>query len=201
MEFDELILKHHNPQCQDCGSFDVIGFSLTATHCRACGSKNIVGHQYKWDLRWLEKAREASRFSKDPSTKTGAIIIGPENDIVSQGYNGFARGVKDLPERYADRDHKIAVIIHCEENAILFADRWRLKGSTLYTWPFHSCAKCSSMVIQAGIKRCVAPKTPPEFEGRWGENLKIARQQFSEAGVELSLLTFPAETNEGVARG
>lgn len=104
------------------------------------------------------------------------------------GYNGFARGVDDTPERYLERELKYRLIVHCERNALLFADTHRLKGATLYTWPFMSCSVCAGMVIQSGIRRCVAPFIPEDKRERWEADMKLATQQFQEAGVELCLL-------------
>ena len=164
-----------------------VGHSL----CSACQVETTTAEerQLKWDLRYLRQARGiATECSKDPSTKTGAVIVDSDGGLVSTGFNGFARKVKDTPERYADRDTKIAMILHCEENAILFAERWRLKGATLYTWPFMSCAKCAGMVVQVGISRCVAPPLPAHLQERWGKNIELAKMQFEEAGVQLDII-------------
>jgi len=104
------------------------------------------------------------------------------------GYNGFAAGVDDSAERYADRDLKIASVIHCEEGAILRSDRYRLKGATLYTWPFMSCAKCAGLVIQSGIRRCVAPPIPADKLERWGANMRLSHDQFLQAGVQVVII-------------
>jgi len=42
----------------------------------------------KWALRFLGLASYISKWSKDPSTKVGAVIA-QGNRIVSLGYNGF----------------------------------------------------------------------------------------------------------------
>lgn len=141
----------------------------------------------KWDGRFLDMARLVSTWSKDPSRKTGAVIVDPDRRIVSLGYNGFAAGVEDLPERYADRETKYRMVVHCERNAMLFAQR-PLKGCTLYTWPFMSCAPCAAMAIQAGISRCVAPEATLEQRERWGEDFRLALQMFAEAGVVVDLV-------------
>jgi dCMP deaminase len=139
----------------------------------------------KWDKRFLELAKFIAQWSKDPSTKTGAVIVDSKRRIVSVGYNGFARGVQDLPERLENRETKYKMVVHCEVNALLSATR-SVEGCTLYTWPFMSCAPCSSLVIQAGIKRCVAPISTNE---RWIKDFELAQQMFSEAGVNLQLET------------
>lgn len=143
-------------------------------------------NQEWWDKWFLGLAEYISTASKDPSTKTGAVIVDKNRRIVSVGYNGFPRKIKDDPSKLNNRDLKYKMIVHCERNALLFANR-DLEGCTLYTWPFHSCSVCGAMVIQSGITRCVAPKTPPELQERWGEDLKLSLDNFSEAGVEVVL--------------
>jgi dCMP deaminase len=106
----------------------------------------------KWDLRYLELAKEVARYSKDPSTKAGAVLVDPHGGQVGSGFNGFARGVEDLPERYDDRDLKLMMIVHSEVNAIVFSKR-DLWGCTIYTWPFPPCSNCAAIIIQAGIFR------------------------------------------------
>lgn len=138
----------------------------------------------KWDIRFLELAKLVAGWSKDPSTKTGAVIVDADRRVVSVGYNGFAKGVDDDPERYANRELKYKMIVHCERNAMLFAER-SLKGCTLYTWPFMSCSVCAAMVIQSGVTRCVAPVIPEHLKGRWQEDMALAAQMFAEAGVRL----------------
>jgi len=140
----------------------------------------------KWDHRFLELVQLVASWSKDPSTKTGAVIVDSDRRVVSVGYNGLAKGVYDNRERYADRDVKYKMIVHCERNAIIFAHR-DLAGCTLYTYPFMSCAPCAGMVIQSGITRCVAPRNE---NPRWIEDFEISKQMFEEAGVALSLLEF-----------
>ena len=76
----------------------------------------------KWDLRLLGLAKHVAEWSKDPSTKVGAVIADQKHRVLSLGFNGFARGVKDLAQRLDDRETKYDMIIHAERNAILFAN-------------------------------------------------------------------------------
>ncbi|MEK6862143.1 MAG: deaminase [Nanoarchaeota archaeon] len=140
----------------------------------------------KWDRRFLELAKHIAQWSKDPSTKTGAVIVNKDNRIISTGFNGFPQGILDSEERYNDRELKYQMIIHGDLNAILFA-RQDLTGYTLYTWPFMSCSKCASLVIQSGIARCVAPKTPEDIDSRWHDSLELSKQLFKEAGIKLDI--------------
>ena len=50
---------------------------------------------WKWQERYLDLAEEISKWSKDPSTQCGAVAVGDKGQILSQGYNGFPRGIND----------------------------------------------------------------------------------------------------------
>ncbi len=147
-----------------------------------------------WDLRYLELAKLVASWSKDPSTQTGAVIVRPDNSVASLGYNGFPRGIEDLPERYSNRETKYSLIVHCEMNAVLSAHSG-VRGCTLYTWPFLSCDRCAVHMIQAGIVRAVAPSCPPDKQERWAGVFTETRSRFEEAGVEW--LEVPYELFEG----
>ena len=59
--------------------------------------------QLRWDLHFLSLAKAHAMMSKDPSTKVGAIIVGPDLEIRSTGFNGFPRGVIDEEQRLNHR--------------------------------------------------------------------------------------------------
>lgn len=145
-----------------------------------------------WDLRYLDLAKFASSWSKDPSTQTGAVITDAQRRVVSLGFNGLPRGIADTHERLHNRELKYQLIVHCERNALLFAGR-SLQGCTLYTWPFMSCSVCAAMVIQAGITRCVAPYSDAE---RWQASFRLTEELFAEAGVQLDLHQEEKQTEE-----
>ena len=69
----------------------------------------------KWDLRFIELAEFIAQWSKDPSTKTGAVITRGVR-VVSLRYNGFPQRIADSDERLNNRDLKYKIIIHCERN-------------------------------------------------------------------------------------
>lgn len=141
----------------------------------------------KWDRRFLEMAELVSTWSKDPSTKVGAVIVRPDRTVASVGFNGFPRGCSDAAEFYADRDLKLSRVIHGEMNAILHA-REPLHGYTLYSWPpgyGPSCDRCSAHIIQAGIKRVVHRMVGGDFASRWKEVSERGLQMYEEAGVEV----------------
>ncbi len=138
----------------------------------------------KWDKRFLSLAEMVASWSKDPSTKTGAVITTTDHRVVSLGFNGFPRGVDDSDERLNNRELKYAMIVHCERNAVVLAGK-NVDGCTLYTWPFGSCTPCAALMIQAGIKRVVAPRCPETLRERWGEDLNRASAMYLEADVSV----------------
>jgi len=140
----------------------------------------------KWDKRFLHLASVYASWSKDPSTKVGAVIVNDKNQQVGQGYNGFPRNMYDLLDRYGNRDFKYKFILHAEENAILNA-QGSLEGSTMYLYPFLCCTNCASKIIQTGIKKIVAPASTCE---RWGGNHAQALTLLEETGIEVVEVTF-----------
>ena len=77
----------------------------------------------KWDQRFLELAKQISTWSKDPSTQVGCVVVGPDREIRSTGFNGLPRGIEDTSERLNNREIKYPMICHAEENAIMHAAR------------------------------------------------------------------------------
>ena len=61
----------------------------------------------RWDMKFMHVADNIATWSKDPSTKVGAVIVGPENDIRATGYNGFPRECDDDPAIYNNRPRKL----------------------------------------------------------------------------------------------
>jgi dCMP deaminase len=144
---------------------------------------------WKWARRFMQIARNIASWSKDPSTKVGAVAIGSAKQILAEGYNGIPRGVKDLPERY-ERPAKYDYIVHAEANVVAHAARSVLAGSTVYVTHL-CCSQCAALLINAGVKTVITDKNaktsmPPE-------KFEIARQMFREAGVQLFEENFAEE--------
>ncbi len=137
----------------------------------------------KWDTRFLGLAAHISAWSKDPSSQVGAVIS-DGNRIVSLGYNGFAAGVEDAPERLIDRERKLNLTIHAEENAMIFAKR-DITGCTVFvTHP--PCPRCASKLIQEEVGRVVYITPSEDFLSRWESDLLLSREMYAESGVQVS---------------
>jgi dCMP deaminase len=137
-----------------------------------------------WDLRFLDLAEHIGSWSKDPSTKVGAMIVRPDRTILSVGYNGFPRGVIDYDFRLNDRPIKYAMTVHAEPNALLMAAE-PAANCALYVHPFLPCADCAGLVIQSGIARVVSRVATPQQMERWGDSFQHTLTMFEEAGVLL----------------
>jgi dCMP deaminase len=139
---------------------------------------------HKWDLRFMALARHISEWSKDPSTKVGAVIVNWQRQIVGLGYNGFPRGVHDDAERYAEKSVKYSLIVHSEANAILNANVTLLE-TTIYTTKY-PCSACTKLIIQSGMKRVVCPV--PSSTEPWASDASFSGQMLTEAGLEVTYI-------------
>ena len=136
----------------------------------------------KWDARWLEIAGVVSTWSKDPSTKIGAIAV-KDKRLIATGYNGFPRNIEDLDDRWNNREEKYKYVVHAEMNCIYNANyhNQSLKGSTMYIVGLPVCHECAKGIIQAGVVRVVA-----EFKDaplKWARSTEITEKMFKEAGI------------------
>ena len=137
-----------------------------------------------YNMRYIDIAKAISQWSKDPSSKIGAVAVGEKGQILAQGYNGFPRGIADTPERYNDRDTKYKFVVHAEMNVIYNAsyNGVSLDGADLYIYGLPTCSECPKGIVQVGIKRVIMPNVRyPEF---WMKNWKESKKIYDEAGVE-----------------
>ena len=141
----------------------------------------------KWHKRFMEVAELVATWSKDPSTKTGAIVVGPDREIRATGYNGLVRGVDDNKPERMERPTKYDFFEHAERNAIYNAclTGTSLKGCVMYA-THAPCTDCARAIIQSGIK--IDENTP---QNTWRDKLAFSEQMFREAGIEY--LTLPRE--------
>jgi dCMP deaminase len=138
-----------------------------------------------WDRRFMLLAHQIAGWSKEKGRLVGAVIVGPDREIRSTGFNGFPRGVRDDVEARHSRETgaKYLWSSHAERNAIYNAARIgvSVKGCILYV-PWYPCSECAKAIIQSGIGEVVA--YAPDFaEPRWGAEYEVAQIMFGEAGV------------------
>ena len=155
-----------------------------------------IGPEFKdyippsWDVLFMKMVYLASRKSKDTKTKIGAVIVGPDHEPISFGFNGLPRKVNDhVPERY-ERPKKYLFFEHAERNAIISVARMggsSLKGCIMFTHGL-PCADCGRAVIQSGITTVVTHE-PWELifahlYDTWKDSCYATYEMFKEAGIE-----------------
>lgn len=118
-----------------------------------------------WVDRYKKIAFEVASWSKDPSTKVGAVIVDQAKRVVSFGYNGPPAGVDD-EWAYQYRERKLLYTVHAEDNCIRTAEKKRLPGSILFvTHP--PCEICVDKIVDAGIIKVYYGLGSDEFRRRW----------------------------------
>jgi len=110
--------------------------------------------------------------------RVGAVIV-KDFRIVSTGYNGTPRGIKNCTEGGCLRcllrsqgklkrgeKEESCICLHAEQNAIIQAAYLgtSTKGATLYTTA-NPCSSCAKMLINAGIIRVVCRMEHHDLEG------------------------------------
>ncbi|MCQ2380338.1 MAG: dCMP deaminase family protein [Victivallaceae bacterium] len=142
-----------------------------------------------WDQYFMAIAREVATRSNCSRRHVAAVLV-KDKRIVSTGYNGTPRGVRNCNEGGCPRcssdvpsGHDLAACLcsHAEENAIVQAAYHgiSIKGSTLYT-TFSPCLQCAKMIINAGIVEVV-------FDKHYSID-DVSSALLQEAGVKLRAL-------------
>lgn len=145
-----------------------------------------------WDSYFMEMVYVVAKRSKDPNTKVGCVIVGPDNEIRSTGYNSFPRGIDDNVQERLERPEKYIWIEHADRNAIYNAARvgTSVKGCRMYL-PWYPCTNCARGIINSGICEVVIdnrdsnPWKGNDSRGRWQEDIDRSKQMLLEAGVVL----------------
>jgi dCMP deaminase len=140
----------------------------------------------KWIGRLLKMAKDISAWSKDDSTKVGAVITTHEGKPVSWGFNGMPMGIDDtIPARHI-RPYKYKWMCHAERNAMDLAPNGDLSGCVMFV-TFSPCTTCAQSIIQRKIKTLVVDSnfTADKMPDRWKEDMITAVEMLTEAGVNI----------------
>ena len=126
-------------------------------------------------------------YSKDDSTKCGAVIVRPDNSICSTGYNGFPRGVKDTITARKKRPNKYLYTEHSERNAIYNSHDSSMEGYSMFVYTYPNtlmvCADCARAIIQTGITTVFVQSF--ETIAHWQDSCDASMEMFGESGVAL----------------
>lgn len=139
-----------------------------------------------WDVYFMEIAKVVAARSNCSRRHVAAVIV-KDKRIISTGYNGTPRGIKNCNEGGCPRCNSHApsgtgleecICSHGEENAIVQAAYHGIsvKDSTLYT-TFSPCLLCAKMIINAGIVEVV-------YHARYSID-DVSMKLLNEAGVKI----------------
>jgi dCMP deaminase len=145
-----------------------------------------------WDEYFMSIARVVASRSNCVKRKVAAVIT-KDRRIISTGYNGTPRGVRNCNEGGCPRCNAFAeggtrldecLCSHAEENTITQAAYHGVivRGGTIYT-TFSPCLTCTKMIINAGIEEVVYSAEYPLGD--------TALELLREAGVKLRNVGLP----------
>lgn len=140
-----------------------------------------------WDTLFMSMVYLVATKSKDKNTHIGAVIVGPDNEVRSVGYNSFVRGINDYVSDRQERPEKYFWFEHAERNSIYNAALVGIpvKGCKMYTNGI-PCMDCARAVVQAGINEVIVDKSWDDSNyGQWLEHAKRSIDMFKESGVKL----------------
>jgi dCMP deaminase len=141
----------------------------------------------KWEIRMLDEAEKWASYSKDPSTKVGAVLYDPRRfTIITTGYNGFPRGVRDDKDLYADRPTKYARVVHAEANAIIDAAyQGKSTRDAMMASTHPPCCDCAGFLIQSGLAGILYEATKDNTELMERHNGSEAMRMFKECNFKI----------------
>lgn len=139
-----------------------------------------------WDDYFMDIAHVAAKRSNCSRRRVAAVIV-KNKQIISTGYNGTPRGIKNCDEGGCPRcnsdvksGHSLSECLccHAEENAIVQASKHGIgvDGAMIYT-TYSPCLLCAKMIINSGINEVV-------FHSRYSID-DVSSQILQEAGVNL----------------
>jgi dCMP deaminase len=148
-----------------------------------------------WDQYFMMSAVLASKRSKDPVTKVGAVVVSSDNRILATGYNGFPNGISDSSLPWTkDSDNfeetKYAYVVHAEANCLLNSVKNDIKGCTMYVTLF-CCHECTKLIIQKGIKKIVYANDPNMNK----DTYRVSKKLFEMANIQTIKYNGPSEIN------
>jgi dCMP deaminase len=149
------------------------------------------------DRRFLILCEEVRSDSYDPHRSVGAVLVGPNREVLSAAANAPPRALGLTREQThriveAEPQAKYFLLEHAERNALFEAAQRGLsaRGATLYCSLF-PCADCARAIVAAGVVRLVVPpqKTDPDRDAKWLDHYQYAREIFDRASVKVHVAT------------
>lgn len=105
-----------------------------------------------WDVYFLNIAKAISSRSPDPKKQVGCLLV-ENNRIVSHGYNGLPSKINENCIDWSDRTQVHNVIIHAEQNCLLYANK--ITSSAVIYCTLSPCIECLKIIRTCGIQKVV----------------------------------------------
>jgi dCMP deaminase len=116
-----------------------------------------------WDQYFMQLASLAAQRSNCMKRRVGCVLV-REKRVISTGYNGTPRGLKNCGEGGCPRCNEgqgsgvglgTCLCLHAEENALLEAGRERIRDGAILYCDTCPCLTCSIKITQVGISEVV----------------------------------------------
>ncbi len=118
-----------------------------------------------WDKVWMDVADTIARRSRCSRAQIGAVVVSANQRVASTGYNGPAATldvegdcIEWCPRAQGlvplDNMYDTCPSIHAEANALLYVDRSRIEGGTIYITDV-ACLQCAKLVSNSGVAKVV----------------------------------------------
>jgi dCMP deaminase len=160
-------------------------------------NKKMSDGRPSWDEYFIKLAALVAERSTCLRHHVGAIIV-KNKRILTTGYNGAARNVKDCLELGCLRDalkipsgtrHEICRAIHAEQNAIIQAGLHGININEGTVYCTHTpCMICAKMMVNAGIKEIVSYRDYADLDAK--KFLKEAKVNLRKIERPESIITF-----------
>jgi dCMP deaminase len=146
-----------------------------------------------WESYFMKLAMLVAERSTCLRHHVGAVIV-RDKRILTTGYNGAAKGVKDCVELGCLRNklnipsgqrHEICRAIHAEQNAIIQAGLHGITINNATIYCTHSpCILCAKMLVNSGITRFVSCTEYPD---------PSFKELFKEANIKYEKIKRPTD--------
>jgi len=139
-----------------------------------------------WDETWLAVADAVAKRSRCTRAQMGAVIVSYDQHVVATGYNGPSASWPESGDciNWCDRAKGIAPLdnlydscpaIHAEGNALLYSDRTRSRGGTIYITNV-PCTQCAKLISNSGLSRVVCRLTQADMHRKPHDVIEYLRK-------------------------
>lgn len=151
-----------------------------------------------WESYFMQIALDVARRSNCSRRHFGAVIVGPNREIVATGYNGTPAQTTNCAEGGCPRcgddtppgtGFDVCLCVHAEENAMLLSPRARLNGHAMYVTG-RPCIICLRHIVTKRIN--LVYYLDGRFDSPYSHDVEAAYQRLVREGG-ITLLPMPQD--------